>query len=322
MQVLVTGVAGFIGYHVAKALLDDAIDVVGIDSLTPYYDVTLKEARLEKLAAMEGFSFIKGDIAERALFDELRVHYPDVTHIVHLAAQPGVRAFLGQPEAYIGSNIHGQLQVLEYARGLDGKLVHLVYASSSSVYGGAEGAQFREDAALHTPLSFYGVTKRSGEMMAEQYAAQYGLPITGLRLFTSYGPYGRPDMAYYRFTQALYAGEEITLYHNGEMQRDFTYITDTVAGILAALHQPATGHRLFNLGNNTPETVRHLLSRLEELTGKQAITRMAERQEIEPLSTCADITRAEQELGFSPRTALNDGLAHFVAWFCAYHGVS
>lgn len=321
MQVLVTGVAGFIGYHVANALLDEAIDVVGIDNMNPYYDVVLKSARLDKLYAKDGFSFIEGDISERELFDEIRVHYPSVTHIVHLAAQAGVRQIPNRPEAYISSNISGQLQVLEYAATL-GTLEHVVYASSSSVYGGDTPLPFREDAVLSAPLSFYGVTKRSDELMAQHYHQLHGLPVTGLRLFTSYGPFGRPDMAYYQFAKALFADEEITLFNNGEMQRDFTYINDTVDGILAALRHASQSHELYNIGNGRAVAVTDLLAALEQETGKTARLRHAQRQPTELLDTCADITRASEVLNFSPKTQLNEGIARFVAWFREYHNVS
>jgi UDP-glucuronate 4-epimerase len=322
MQVLVTGVAGFIGYHVARALLRDAVEVVGVDNLTPYYDLSLKEARLDKLSKMDGFHFIQADVSERELFTAIRAHYPHITHIIHLAAQPGVRRSSRMPEDYISSNISTQLQVLEYASSLD-SLEHVVYASSSSVYGGNEKLPFREDDAVDKPLSFYGVTKRSAELMAEQYAHAHGMPITGLRFFTSYGAYGRPDMAYYRFTKALYADEEITLFHKGEMRRDFTHISDTLQGILAALYAPPEqGHRLINLGNHQPESVNEMLSILQELTGREARIRHEEREAVEPIATCADITRAQELLGFSPQVSLKDGMADFVTWFCDYHNVS
>lgn len=323
MQVLVTGVAGFIGFHLTRALRGRDIGVVGVDNLTPYYDAALKRARLDRLSGDGGFTFIHGDISGRELFATLRERHPGVTHIVHLAAQPGVRHSALAPEEYVAANIAGQLEVLEYAASLEG-LEHLVYASSSSVYGGNERVPFHEDDPVENPLSFYGVTKRSGELMAQHYARRHGMPVTAVRPFTSYGPFGRPDMAYYHFTQALYAGEEITLYHNGEMKRDFTYIDDMVDGIMAALGTPppAGTHRLVNLGNSAPESVNAMLACLEELTGRKARIRHAERESIEPLETFADIARAQELFGFQPKTRLNDGLARFVAWFCDYHGVS
>lgn len=322
MQVVVTGVAGFIGYHAARALLDEGIHVIGIDNFSPYYDVALKQARVAALTEQGAdFNFVQGDISERELFASLRARYPDVTHVLHLAAQAGVRQSVHQPEAYISSNITGQLQVLEYAANLS-NLEHMVYASSSSVYGGDAALPFREEAASDVPLSFYGVTKRSGELMAEHYHKLRSLPVTGLRLFTSYGPFGRPDMAYYRFTQALYAGEVITLFNHGEMQRDFTYISDTVDGILAALQLKPQVHGLINIGNHQPESIGTLVQLLEQATGKTARIRHAERQPTEPIATCADIGRAEQLLHFSPKTRLADGIPRFVAWFCDYHGVS
>lgn len=323
MQVLVTGVAGFIGFHAARALLAQGAEVIGIDNLSPYYDVALKEARLDRLARDGGaFHYIQADISGRECFTALRARYPGISHILHLAAQPGVRQSSRMPEDYISANVTGQLQVLEFAASLD-KLEHLVYASSSSVYGNSP-TPFREDTAIGAPLSFYGVTKRSGELMALQYGRQHGLPITGVRPFTCYGPFGRPDMAYYRFTQALYAGEEIVLYHRGEMWRDFTYIDDMVGGILAALSAPPPKgeQRIANLGNGAPESVKTLLGHLEELTGRKAVIRHAERSAEEPLETYASIAHAREWFGFSPQMGLKDGLARFVAWFCDYHGVS
>lgn len=316
MQVLVTGVAGFLGYHTARALLDDAIEVVGIDNLSPYYDPALKQARLDRLYAKDGFSYIEGDVADGQLLREIAVHYPHITHILHLAAQPGVRLSASQPELYRHTNIEGQRQMLAFAQALP-QLEHMVYASSSAVYGEDCAIPFREEGRCK-PLSYYGETKLEGERLA----AESGLPLTGLRLFTSYGPWGRPDMAYYAFTKALYAGEEITLYHHGEMRRDFTYVADTVAGIRAALLRQPQGHRLFNIGNNNPHSVTELLALLEQATGKKARVRSSERQPTEPLVTCADITRAQEELRYAPHVPLAEGIARFVAWFCDHHGVS
>lgn len=317
MQVLVTGVAGFLGYHTAKALLDDAIEVVGIDNFSPYYDPALKHARLDGLYPKHGFSFIEGDVADAQLLYEISVHYPDITHVLHLAAQPGVRLSASQPELYRHTNIEGQRQILEFARRLP-KLRHVVYASSSAVYGDDCPLPFREDAAC-MPLSYYGETKLQGERMAAEYT---DIPLTGLRLFTSYGPWGRPDMAYYSFAKSLYADEEITLFHHGEMQRDFTYVSDTVAGVIAALHHSANGQQVFNIGNNQPHRVADLLALLEQATGKTARIVGSARQPIEPLITCADITQAQQVLGYAPRIALAEGIERFVAWFSAHHGVS
>lgn len=321
MHVLVTGVAGFLGYHVSKALLDDAVDVTGIDNLTPYYDVSLKEARLDILHAKTGFSFIQGDITDADLFSQIATHYPHITHIIHLAAQAGVRQSVYNPQVYLHSNVNGQLQVLEFAKTLS-HLEHMIYASSSSVYGDSCPIPFAESTGCESPMSFYGVTKRAGEVMAQHYHQLHGLPITGLRLFTCYGPYGRPDMAYYSFTKALYAGEPITLFHQGQMQRDFTYVSDTVDGILAVLRHVPQKHQLINIGNNSPHSVTELLESLERATGKKAVIHNAERQQSEPLRTCADISLATELLNYSPKTQLNDGITRFVAWFCDYHGLS
>lgn len=321
MQVVVTGVAGFIGYHASKALLDNGAAVIGIDNLNGYYDPVLKQARLDQLQDKPGFTFLRGDIADPVLYDALRFRYPDVTHVLHLAAQPGVIHSQRDPQAYIHSNVDGQRCVLEYAATLP-KLRHMVYASSSSAYGDQCTLPLREDADSGAPLSFYGITKRAGELMGEYYHKLGGLSLTGLRLFTSYGPFGRPDMAYYRFTKSLYSGETITLNGNGEMLRDFTYIDDTVAGILSALRQEPERHHIINIGSNHTASVAELLALLEQVTGRKAKTAFAERPMLELPATCADISLAQALLGYEPRTRLNEGIPHFVAWFCGYHGVS
>lgn len=321
MQVIVTGVAGFIGYHASKALLADGAAVIGIDNLNGYYDPRLKQARLEQLQDRPGFTYVQGDIADAALFDALRFRFPGATHVLHLAAQPGVAYSQRDPQAYIHSNIDGQRCVLEFASTLP-KLQHMVYASSSSAYGDGSKLPLREDADGGAPLSFYGITKRAGELMAEYYHKLGGLPVTGLRLFTSYGPFGRPDMAYYRFIKALYAGETITLNGNGEMRRDFTYVDDTVSGILAALRREPERHHVVNIGSNHTASVTELLALLEQITGRKAKTAFAERPPMELPATCADISLAQALLGYEPKTRLNEGIPHFAAWFCAYHGVS
>ncbi len=271
MTVIVTGAAGFIGMHVAEALLDRGEAVVGVDSVNDYYDVRLKEARLARLEGRPGFSFCRADIADREAMHALAARHQDTRHVVHLAAQAGVRHSMIDPYAYVTSNVMGHTCVLEMARRLPA-LQHLVYASSSSVYGGNRKLPFSEQDPVDTPVSLYAATKRADELISHAYAHLYGLPQTGLRFFTVYGPWGRPDMAYYGFAEAIMAGRPITLYEGGALKRDFTYITDIVDGVLAVLgHPPGAGEppQLYNIGNNRSETVSRLVELLEQLPGAQ-----------------------------------------------------
>jgi UDP-glucuronate 4-epimerase len=317
MKVLVTGCAGFIGMHVAQALLTRGAEVVGVDALTPYYDTRLKEARLAQLAPLPGFRFYREDIARPETLARWQAEHADITHIVHLAAQPGVRYSLEHPFTYTEANITGHLAVLEYARHLPG-LRHLVYASSSSVYGANTTLPFRESDAVDHPVSLYAATKRAGELMSYTYSHLYGIPATGLRFFTVYGPWGRPDMGLWTFTRALYAGETIELYNHGAMRRDFTFIDDIVAGVIAALDHPPTdtpAHRVFNLGNHRSEALPEVIRLLEAATGKQAKLEYSPIQPGDVKDTFADITLAQTELGFTPRTSIAEGIPKFVEWY-------
>src|ERR1700687_3126180 len=274
MSVLLTGAAGFIGFHVAQALLDRGERVMGIDNLNNYYDVTLKEALLAKLQAYPGFAFAKLDVADRDGVFRLIEHHPNLSSIIHLAAQAGVRHSLHDPYTYIDANVMGTLVMLETAR----RITHLqgiVYASSSSVYGANTKQPFSVDDPVDQPVSLYGATKRSCELMAQAYSRLFGLPVTGLRFFTVYGPWGRPDMAAYLFTRAILAGEPIKVFNEGRMARDFTYIDDIVAGTVAAHDRPPTAaegvpHRIYNLGNHRPEKLLDFIAVLERELGRTA----------------------------------------------------
>ncbi len=320
MVTIVTGAAGFIGYHVCRALLARGEAVAGVDSLTDYYDVRLKQARLAQLAPHPGFRFLHADIADQAAMFDLFDRHPDATRVVHLAAQAGVRHSLIDPYAYVTSNVMGHVTVLEAARRLP-RLEHLVYASSSSVYGGNAKLPFAEGDPVDTPVSLYAATKRADELISHAYGHLHGLPQTGLRFFTVYGPWGRPDMAYYAFAEAISQGRPITLYGNGTLKRDFTYIDDIVAGALACLDRvPAAGEapRLFNIGNNRAETVSELVRLLEQALGRAAVLRQEPRPLIDVAETCADLSAIQAHVGYQPTTPLAVGIPRFVEWFTEF----
>ena len=328
MPFLVTGAAGFIGFHVTKALLARGGTVIGVDSLNDYYDPALKQARLDVLTSLPGFAFHCMDVADRdALIGLVKAH-PEIDGIIHLAAQAGVRYSLENPWAYVDSNVHGQVTVMEAARWLP-KLRHLVYASSSSVYGGNTKLPFAIEDPVDQPVSAYAATKRSAELLAETYAHLYRLPMTGLRFFTVYGPYGRPDMAYFMFTKAILSGEPIQVFNAGEMRRDFTYIDDIVAGVLAALDTPPTDpgakqgrpHRLYNLGNHRSEDLGHFIEVIEKACGREAKKVMREMQPGDVKATYADIAASQRDLGFHPTTPITEGIPRFVAWFRDHYGL-
>jgi UDP-glucuronate 4-epimerase len=323
VTILLTGVAGFIGYHVAEALLKRGERVIGVDNLNDYYDVRLKQARLDRLAARRSFEFRGGDVADRAAMHGLINAERDIDSIVHLAAQAGVRHSLVDPYAYIQSNVLGHLVMLEAARLLPG-LRHLVYASSSSVYGANRALPFSEADRVDTPLSVYAATKRADELLSHVYAHLHGLPQTGLRFFTVYGPWGRPDMAYYSFARAIVTGEPITLYEAGALRRDFTYIDDIVAGVVGCLDRPPAGSasRVLNIGNNRSETVMTLVRLLEQGLGRPAILREAPRPAADVEETFASVEAIAALAGFAPSTSLAEGIPHFVAWFKMWHGIN
>lgn len=319
MTILLTGAAGFIGYHVAEALLRRGETVLGVDNLTPYYDVRLKHARLARLADRPGFQFETIDLANRDDMARLAHTQGGITRIVHLAAQAGVRHSMIDPYSYVASNVMGHLGVLELARHL-GRLDHLVYASSSSVYGANEKLPFAETDRVDTPMSLYAATKRADELMSYSYSHLYRLPQTGLRFFTVYGPWGRPDMAYYSFAEAIASGRPITVYDDGTVRRDFTYIDDIVEGVIGALDRPpgmSSGPpiRLLNIGNNRSEPVTALIALLEEGIGRRAIIQYKARPAADVADTCAAVDDIGALTGFAPRTSLAVGVPRFVAWF-------
>ena len=326
-EVLLTGAAGFIGYHCAKALVDRGYTVIGLDNLNSYYDPDLKAGRLAELKTLSGFTFYKGDIADDEFLKTVRTNHPKADMIVHLAAQAGVRYSIENPYSYEHSNLSGQMKILELAREMKaaGNLKHLVYASSSSVYGGNSKLPFSVEDRTDHPVSLYAATKKSTEILAQSYAHLYDIPMSGLRFFTVYGGWGRPDMAYFSFTKALYDGQSIKIFNNGDMGRDFTYIDDIVAGVIACMERPpsrgdkgtqaGTPHRLFNLGNNKPERLLDFVAILEDLTGIQAKTELLPMQPGDVKETYADISLSQEILGFSPKTSLAQGLGHFVEWY-------
>jgi len=320
MSILITGAAGFIGFHVTKALLDRGDRVVGIDNLNDYYDVRLKEARLALLSAYPGFLFAKLDVADRDGVFALVERHKDLRSVIHLAAQAGVRYSLENPYAYIDSNVMGTLVMLEAARRIDG-LTAITYASSSSVYGANQKQPFSVDDWVDDPVSLYAATKRSCELLARTYGHLYGLPATGLRFFTVYGPWGRPDMAAYLFTRAILADQPIRVFNEGRMARDFTYIDDIVAGTLAAHDRPpANGaHQIYNLGNHHPEQLLDFIAVLERLLGRTATKEFLPLQLGDVPESFADIEASRRDLGFDPRTTMEVGLARFVEWYRQYH---
>ncbi len=335
MTILVTGAAGFIGFHLCQRLLDRGETVMGLDNLNAYYDPALKQARLALLQGREGFSFARQDLedgeAMAALFERLRPQ-----RVVHLAAQAGVRHSIDNPAAYVQSNLVGFGHVLEGCR--HGGVTHLVYASSSSVYGGNTRLPFREDQGVDHPVSLYAASKKANELMAHTYSHLYGVPATGLRFFTVYGPWGRPDMALFRFTRAILAGEPIDLYNHGQMVRDFTYIDDIVEGVVRVLDRPATPdphfdadqphpdrswapHRLFNIGNADPTPLLTYVEALEQALGRPAQRRLLPLQPGDVPATAADTSALEAWTGFRPATPVHEGVARFVAWYRAFYQV-
>ncbi len=325
MTILVTGCAGFIGAHVARALLARGERVVGLDALDPYYDPALKQARLDRLLAPAGsaFRFAALDVTDRDGLAALLAAEPGITGIVHLAAQAGVRHSLVDPYAYVSANVLGHVTLLEAARRLE-RLDHLVFASSSSVYGLNHSLPFRESDRVDTPSSLYAATKRSGELISHAYGHLFGLRQTGLRFFTVYGPWGRPDMAYYAFARAIVAGEAIALYEGEGLARDFTYIDDACSGVLRVLDQPpdeAHPTRLLNLGNHRSEPVTVLVSLLEQALGRRAIIRRVPRPGTDIEATWASVEAIRMAAGWSPQTRLEEGIPRFVDWFRDFHAV-
>lgn len=328
MRILLTGAAGFIGFHLTRALLAEGATVVGVDSLNDYYDVGLKHARLREIGDAAGFEFIQLDIIDhgaiKALFERM---VPDV--VIHLAAQAGVRYSLTNPRAYTTSNVDGFLSILEACRARPVK--HLIYASSSSVYGANVKSPFHEDDPVNSPVSLYAATKRANELMAQTYAHLFSVPASGLRFFTVYGPWGRPDMAYYDFTRAIANGATIDVYNHGQMRRDFTYIDDVTEALVrlvllppedaaaAAGLAPTAPHIIYNVGNHTPVALGDFIAVLERLLGSEAKKRYVGMQPGDVVATFADVQRLEKVTGFRPKTPIETGLEKFVSWFRGYH---
>ena len=322
-EIIVTGAAGFIGSHVVRALLARGDQVLGLDNLNAYYDPALKAARLAQFQGRNGFRFRQVDISDAAsLRSAADDCLPQVEHVVHLAAQAGVRHSIEHPAEYASANLTGHFNMLELLRHAP-RLRHLVYASSSSVYGASKKVPFALDDPADHPVSLYAATKRADELLSVSYARIFKLPQTGLRFFTVYGPWGRPDMAYYKFTAAILQDTPIDIYGAGRLRRDFTYIDDIVAGILASLDRaPAPSeeepHRLYNLGNDNPETVNALVEAVEEACGRKAIRVDKPMPAGDVPETWADISVSRRDLGYEPRVGLRDGIARFVAWYREY----
>lgn len=331
--ILVTGCAGFIGMHCAQALLAQGEQVVGIDNLNAYYDVALKEARLERLRAHPDFAFERMDVADRAAMAALFARVRPA-RVLHLAAQAGVRYSIDAPDDYTDANLLGFANVLQGCRAA--QVAHLVFASSSSVYGGNTRVPFSERDAVDHPISYYAATKKAGEVMAHSYAHLYRIPTTGLRFFTVYGPWGRPDMALFKFTRAMLAGEPIDVYGEGRLVRDFTYIDDIVAGVLRVLAKPATPdagydaaapapgtssapYRLFNIGGGAPTLLRDYIAALESALGIEAVKRLLPIQPGDMHTTAADTTALAAWVGFTPATPVREGVARFVRWYREFY---
>lgn len=334
MRILVTGAAGFIGFHMCRALLKEGHEVYGMDNLNAYYDVRLKYARLaelgikqedliqgKKIQAESGLAFYYLDLLDsvnlNALFTTVQ---PEV--VIHLAAQAGVRHSIHHPQSFIDSNVQGFFNILEACR--RHPVRHLVYASSSSVYGSNSEIPFKESAPTHTPVSLYGATKKAGEVLAHSYVALYKIPSTGLRFFTVYGPWGRPDMAYYKFADHILHEQPIDVYNDGHMERDFTYIDDIIEGITALIHTPPTEdqhlHRIVNIGRSSPVNLMTFIGLLEKYLGKKAIIHFMPIQQGDVPSTWADTTLLRNLTGYSPATDLEEGIRSFVEWYVEYHG--
>jgi len=322
VPILLTGAAGFIGYHVVKRLLGLGYDVVGCDNFNDYYEVSLKEARLSELMSLNGFSFVKVDILDGAAIDELFQRYkPDV--VINLAAQVGVRYSLDNPHVYAQSNLVGFINILECCRHYD--VEHLLYASSSSVYGANDKLPFSIDDRVDNPISLYAATKKSNELMAYTYSHLFGLPTTGMRFFTVYGPWGRPDMAPMFFLDAIYKSKPIKVFNNGEMMRDFTYVDDVSQAVISLIDKSAAlrgtpPYHIYNIGNNKPEKLLDFIELLEKYSGKSAVKEYLPMQPGDVPTTFADIDELIRDTGFSPTTSLEAGLKKFCEWFRDYYG--
>ena len=319
---LITGGAGFIGFYLSKALLEKGAKVIGIDNLNDYYEVSLKEDRLEILKKFPEYQFVKGDISDKeTVFRVFEKFAPQI--VVNLAAQAGVRYSIDNPDAYIQSNIVGFFHILEACRHFP--VEHLVFASSSSVYGGNKKVPFSTEDQVDKPVSLYAATKKSNELMAYAYSKLYEIPLTGLRFFTVYGPMGRPDMAYFKFAKKIMAGEPIQIYNNGDMLRDFTYIDDIVTGVENILCNPpktdenGASYKIYNIGNNQPEKLMDYISVLEKCLGREAKKEFLPMQPGDVYETYADVSELMKDYGFKPSTTIEEGLSRFAEWFLEYY---
>lgn len=316
MKIFITGIAGFVGFHLAKALRKRGNFVVGCDNFNSYYDPQLKRDRAAELM-QEEVTVLESDICNAPLIEKLLLDH-GITHFVHLAAQAGVRYSLKHPEQYVHSNLDGFVQVMEVVR--RHPHIKFIYASSSSVYGLNTKTPFAETDPTDCPASLYGATKKSNELIAHSYHHMFGVSVTGLRFFTVYGPWGRPDMAYFSFTSAIFQGRPLQIYNQGQMKRDFTYIDDIIAGTIAAIDLGAP-LEIFNLGNSHPEDVLSLVQTIEKLTGKKAQLELLPMQLSEVPETYADISKSQARLGFSPKTSLAEGIEKFLSWYLRYYKV-
>jgi len=318
--VLVTGAAGFIGFHTARRLLERGEQVTGVDNLNDYYDVTLKRDRLKQIEDDAGFNFVKLDIADRTAMEQLWAEHGPFKRVVHLAAQAGVRHSLTDPYAYINSNCMGHLTVMEMCRHTSG-FQHLTYASSSSVYGGNTKLPFSVEDPVNDPLSLYAATKRSNELMSQVYSHLYSIPQTGLRFFTVYGPWGRPDMALFIFTKAISTGQTVPVFNNGEMRRDFTYVDDIVSGVIASFDMPPAGgaHRVLNIGNHQSENLMDFIRIIENELGVEARLEFHPMQAGDVKETYAGIDETTRLTGYEPATSIEEGIPRFIQWYRDYY---
>lgn len=323
-NILITGAAGFIGFHLSKRLLESGKKIIGFDNINDYYNTDLKYSRLEILEKYDDFEFIKGDLSDEAAVNSIFEKYePEI--VVNLAAQAGVRYSIDNPRAYIDSNVIGFFNILEACR--HHKVKHLLYASSSSVYGNQKKTPFSTDDNVDHPISLYAATKKSNELMAFTYSHLYGIPATGLRFFTVYGPFGRPDMAYFSFTNKIVNGETIKIFNNGDMYRDFTYVDDIVTGIENMLESPPKPdesgdcHKVYNIGNNSPEKLMYFIETLEKCIGKTAKKEFLPMQPGDVYQTYADVSELEKDFGFKPATSIEEGLSKFAAWYKEYYKI-
>jgi UDP-glucuronate 4-epimerase len=315
-NILITGAAGFIGFHLSKKLLEHGIEIIGFDNLNDYYDVNLKENRLKILSEYENFTFVKGDLANKKELENLFENYqPEI--VVNLAAQAGVRYSVENPTVYMESNIIGFFNILEACR--RHQIKHLLYASSSSVYGNQEKIPFSTNDNVDNPISLYATTKRSNELMAHTYSHLYGIPTTGLRFFTVYGTYGRPDMAYFSFTKKIIESETLKIFNNGDMYRDFTYIDDVVRGIENMVFSaPKSLYKIYNIGNNKPVKLMYFIETLEKIIGKTAKKEFLPMQAGDVYQTYADVSELMNDFDFKPNTPIEEGLQKFVNWYKDY----